>query len=68
MREDNTLTPEQLARFAKKGSHCPAWVIRSMAQELQRRREWDAPVAADITPDRAVLDRIRALLDIEEHP
>lgn len=41
-RDDVSLTQDQLTRLAKKGSMVQAWIVRSMAQELLRRRQWDA--------------------------
>lgn len=62
-RDDIPLTPEQLARFARNGSDCPARLVRSMAQELLRRREWDAPPPVfTVTPaEQKIIEGIRAM-------
>lgn len=62
-RDDIPLTPEQLSRYAKNGSGCPARMIRSMAQELQLRREWDAPQPVfTVTPaEQRMIEAFRAM-------
>jgi hypothetical protein len=64
-RDDPPLTTEQLKSLAKSGSNVRdrAWMIRSMAQELLRRREWDAPPPEFVvTPaEQRLIEGLRAM-------
>ncbi|WP_108397596.1 hypothetical protein [Devosia submarina] len=66
-RDDPPLTTDQLEVLAKRGSNVRdrAWMIRSMAQEILRRRQWDAPPQQfTITPaEQRMIEALRAMQD-----
>lgn len=63
MKDENQLTHDQLAAFAKNGSNARAWQIKSMAQELLRRRQWDAPPSVfEVSPaEQRLIEGLRAM-------
>lgn len=64
-RDDPPLTEEQLKAAAKSGAAVRerAWMIRSMAQELLRRRQWEAPREVfEVSPaEQKIIEGIRAM-------